>query len=402
MVFVSESKDLETPIANISVDSIIGSERLMLLLIILLALTFAILISGRLCAASTASRIYGSLLAALLLSVSVTLAFGFRQLVGFDHVTLWHLVGVTFGALCHTFPLVFMITYVAMIYGRKRGRARASHAGFVPFVFSTILVFVAMALLIAGFTSTKIEPNWIEVTHTNLTTPKWKKDAPPLRVVQLSDLHIKKFGYRESNALKLVRRLKPDLILLTGDYTNYASSCLDVRRFMKELHARYGVYAVHGNWNPSYGPNGVFLGSDVQIIENETRALRTKSGKVVLGGVAWYSHEYGRTLFNGRMSPDAYTIVLSHMPENALYVGRGVDLALAGHTHGGQVRIPGIGPVITSTSMPRSQAAGLTKLPTGTLLYVNRGIGMEGGSSPQIRFLCRPEISVFTIRGAGE
>ena len=93
---------------------------------------------------------------------------------------------------------------------------------------------------------------------------------------------------------------------------------------------------------------------------------------------------------------------MSHMPESAQYAGPGVDLVLAGHTHGGQVRIPGIGPVITMSRIPRNQAAGLTKLPSGVLLYVNRGIGMEGGSAPRIRFLCRPEIAVFTIRGTGE
>lgn len=123
----------------------------MLLLIILFALLSAILISIRFCSGSTSSRTYGSLLSALVLSVGVTLVLGLRDLVGFTHVTLWRLVDVTFRALCHTFPVVFLVAYAVMVYARKRGRERARHAGFVPFAFSTVLVFIAMFLLIAGF-----------------------------------------------------------------------------------------------------------------------------------------------------------------------------------------------------------------------------------------------------------
>jgi len=74
-----------------------------------------------------------------------------------------------------------------------------------------------------------------------------------------------------------------------------------------------------------------------------------------------------------------------------------VDLALAGHTHGGQVVLPLFGPPITQMSLPRRYASGLHDY-RGIPLHVSAGIGMERGTAPQIRFLCPPEISVIEVR----
>ena len=73
------------------------------------------------------------------------------------------------------------------------------------------------------------------------------------------------------------------------------------------------------------------------------------------------------------------------------------DLLVAGHTHGGQVRLPWIGPMITHSRIPHAWAAGLTELPGGGKLLVSRGIGMERGFAPPMRFLCRPELMVIDL-----
>ena len=72
-------------------------------------------------------------------------------------------------------------------------------------------------------------------------------------------------------------------------------------------------------------------------------------------------------------------------------------MLLAGHTHGGQVRFPLVGALVTNARVPRSWAAGLTELPGGNRLLVSRGIGMECGYAPRIRFLCRPELVVIDL-----
>ena len=76
---------------------------------------------------------------------------------------------------------------------------------------------------------------------------------------------------------------------------------------------------------------------------------------------------------------------------------RALDLLLAGHTHGGQVRLPVIGPPLTLSRIPRAWAAGVTNLPIDRNLVVSRGIGMERGLAPRMRFLCRPELVVVTL-----
>lgn len=93
---------------------------------------------------------------------------------------------------------------------------------------------------------------------------------------------------------------------------------------------------------------------------------------------------------------DRFHIVLGHSPDFAL--GRvEADLLVAGHTHGGQVRLPGLGPLLTMSRVPRSWAAGVTSLQDGRTLVVSRGIGMERGAAPRLRFLCRPELVVIDV-----
>jgi len=89
-------------------------------------------------------------------------------------------------------------------------------------------------------------------------------------------------------------------------------------------------------------------------------------------------------------------VVLGHSPNFAL--GRiEADLLVAGHTHGGQVRVPLVGPLVTLSKVPRRWAAGLTDLPGGGRLLVSRGVGMEGGSAPRLRLFCRPELVVIDL-----
>jgi hypothetical protein len=96
---------------------------------------------------------------------------------------------------------------------------------------------------------------------------------------------------------------------------------------------------------------------------------------------------------------DDFTLLLFHSPDLIREATkRRIDLYLGGHTHGGQLRLPVIGPIVTHSRYGRQYAAG--QFTEGdTTMYISRGLGFEGGSLPRARFLCRPEIVSIELRG---
>ena len=366
----------------------------MLLGLLLAAVLASVLISRRLCAGASAARVYGSLLGALLVSAGITAGWSLHRFVTSPQITVWRIVNIVFYGACWTLPLIFLAAYWILVRFRRRNAGRSG-----PFaaLVSSATLSIMFGLLVVGMYASWIEPNRIEVTQTSLRTKYLAPGSTPLKIVQLSDLHIDRLGYREKKALKLVAGLKPDFIFLTGDYTNHLESNPDVRRFLEGLEARYGVYAVHGNWNQLPEARWVFRDLPITLLHYGAVVVRTKSGRVVVGGVPWYGAEEAGVCFRKVSTRNSYVILLCHTPDAGLYSPSWVDLVLAGHTHGGQVRLPFIGPIVNFTDVSRDQSVGLTKLPQGSRLYVNRGLGMEGGGAPRIRLLCRPEISLFTI-----
>ena len=103
---------------------------------------------------------------------------------------------------------------------------------------------------------------------------------------------------------------------------------------------------------------------------------------------------YGRVL--NRTNQERFTIIIGHNPNFAIQRPE-ADLYLAGHTHGGQVNLPWIGPLITFSDVPNDQAQGRSELDNGATLIVSRGIGMERVDAPRIRFMCAPEIVVIDV-----
>jgi hypothetical protein len=100
-----------------------------------------------------------------------------------------------------------------------------------------------------------------------------------------------------------------------------------------------------------------------------------------------------------RASPDSLRVVLGHRPDFVMRLAghTRVDLALAGHTHGGQIVLPGFGAPVTLSRLPRRYASGL-HIYEGIPLHVSPGVGMERLTAPQVRFFCPPEVSVLEVR----
>lgn len=260
-----------------------------------------------------------------------------------------------------------------------------------------ILIALGIFAVFAGLCALDalhIEPFFPRVILRQVAVPGIPKPLDGLIIVQLSDLHIVKLGRREERALRMVARIKPDLILLTGDYIgddgitagkhNERFCVGQAARFMKSLHARYGIFAVRGNWD-SISPTPEYENIGVTWLDGRSVTVRIRGVPVLLGSTPGITLERAR-----RRDSDAVTIALDHFPEAAVELGRlnpPVALAVAGHWHGGQVGWP-------LKMKGVRYLAGLYKV-GNTQLYVNRGLGMH---SRAVRFNCPSEITLIILR----
>jgi len=274
-------------------------------------------------------------------------------------------------------------------------------AGFAVIVWprrrktAVLSAMCAAGLPILAYYVFLLEPYWIDVTYRRIADAKI---AAPLRIAVLADLQTENFGDYERAVLRRVMEEKPDLILLAGDYIQAPaeqrrSIVRKVNAFLREihLHAPHGVFAVQGNVDPPDWPE-IFANSEV------TCATARKSydlGPLAVTCLGLADSFTPGTVVNNPY-PGKYHLVLGHAPDFAMGRIQG-DLLVAGHTHGGQVRIPLLGPVITNSRVPRSWASGLTPLGDGRYLIVSRGVGMERDNAPRLRFCCRPELIFIEI-----
>lgn len=259
---------------------------------------------------------------------------------------------------------------------------------------------VAAAVLIAAVAVDAywIEPYWLEVTSHRLESDKLDE---PLRVAVVADFQTDVLGDYELRSLERVMAERPDVILLAGDYLQPRDGEGRFEELRDELNAHLkrigfaaplGVYAVMGNTDHAAWPS-IFEGLSVTLFE-QTRTV--SNGRIAVTGLS-VKDSFRRQL--EVPSTELFHIVLGHGPDYALGEIE-ADLLAAGHTHGGQVRIPGFGPPVTFSKVPRSWAAGVTHLPSGAVLAVSRGLGMERGDAPRLRFLCRPELMILDIEPA--
>jgi len=254
---------------------------------------------------------------------------------------------------------------------------------------------VAVVLIGVGVEAVFVEPHWLEVTHVEIRSDKV---ARPVKIALLADIQTDSVGDYERAVLERVVREKPDLVLFVGDYVQeydvprHLQLLAELRKLISEVHlaAPGGMYAVQGNidwscWKDAFTDTGVRPMSRTQRVE--------ACGLRLTGLSRGDSQNAGLKL---AAEGEEFHVVFGHHPDFALGEVQ-ADLLLAGHTHGGQVRLPWVGPLVKASRVPRAWAAGVTRLEGGRTLIVSRGIGMERGQAPRLRFLCRPELVFITI-----
>jgi uncharacterized protein len=236
-----------------------------------------------------------------------------------------------------------------------------------------------------------LEPAWIETTFTEL---EWR--GPALRLVLLTDLHARPGGAGRTR--RIVRRtnvLDPDLVLIGGDFVEGLDADprkLRALRPLAGLRARLGTYAVLGNHDAEPAIRRTVEGAGIRVLANEHVEV---GGAVLVGLGDLRLRESEPIPAFANVPEEAPTIALAHGPKvfELERMGR-FDLALAGHTHGGQGCMPftHVCPYLEDDMKP--WVKGLYDWPKGGRLYVSRGLGTSGYRA---RIGARPEIACIDL-----
>ena len=240
-----------------------------------------------------------------------------------------------------------------------------------------------------------IEPYWVQINTVSIKTDKLKNTT--FRVVQISDLHCDKKIRMEDKLPALINRLNPDIIVFTGDFLNHESALSLFQNTLAKLNAPLGKFAVTGNWDVSYwSALDLFDGTGFEELRLHKKVIEKDGESIVISGLAFENGRHSQKLV-GQLKSEAFNLFLYHNTSLMDYFDdKPIDLYLCGHTHGGQVALPFYGALTTLSRHGKKYEAGLYR--QGHIrLYVNRGIGMEGGRAPRVRFFARPEITVFDI-----
>jgi len=243
-----------------------------------------------------------------------------------------------------------------------------------------------------------VEPNWIEVNTIQIQTDKITK--PGLRIVHFSDTHCDVKKRNEDKLVRIINSLEPDVVVFTGDSLNDTRAIGNFKEMLSKIKAKLGKFAVKGNFESSlWSEMDLFGSTGFELLDGRAVRVTGEDGQVlnVLGVDCMRSssiYSVRQKLLAG--DSNEFTVLLDHWPDDIEMFAGQVDLYLAGHTHGGQVAMPFYGAIITFSKFGKKYEAGRYDV-NGTTLYVNRGIGMEGAKAPRIRFMARPEITVFDV-----
>jgi len=244
-----------------------------------------------------------------------------------------------------------------------------------------------------------VEPYWPEITRVRITSSRLPAPARPVRVVLLSDLHSDPSPRLEDRLPALIAAEHPDLVVYTGDSINSLEGLPVFRRCMTRIAEIAPTFAVRGNWDTWYWRSvDLFGGTGVRELDGHAGRVDLAGTAVWVAGVA-VGHENLAEVALGEVPAGALSLFLYHYPYPDVLPAADwerVDLFCAGHTHGGQVALPLYGAIMTLSKYGKRYEAGLYRL-ARTWMYVNRGIGLEGGSAPRVRFCARPEITVVEI-----
>ena len=270
----------------------------------------------------------------------------------------------------------------------------------------------AVLLLLVGLLGWAffIEPNRLVIRHETLNIDQWPSSLTDLKIAVLSDIHVGGPFVGDDKLRTIVNQtnqLQPDLIVILGDYMSgngWVRRRVEPDVFapvLKDLHAPLGVYSVLGNhdwWYDGYKVRQGLEANGIKVLENEVSKVEYHGSSFWLIGLAdlWTrEQQIGQTL--SKVPEGEPLIALTHNPDIFPQLPRRVALLLAGHTHGGQVRLPFIGTVAQVSQFGDRYLRGHV-IEDGHHLFITTGIGT---SIVPVRFGVPPEIVLVTLKSHG-
>lgn len=259
--------------------------------------------------------------------------------------------------------------------------------------------------------SAEWERHHLQVTQRTITLKRLNPSFDGLRIAQISDIHYDQYTepWFVRDVVAEINRQRPDLVLMTGDYISEGPlwNSFDAKTSYPCAEILAGIrcpqrWCVLGNHDTRVNPTVVTDALETHglpVLANRHVPFERNGARIWIGGVkdiGLSDPDLNLAAPHGLQTAREPVILLAHEPDYAGDVMRhgGVDLMLAGHTHGGQVRLPLVG-ALYLPPWGRHYPEGLFHLRNGLQLYVNRGIGTVG---VPFRFDCRPELTIITLR----
>lgn len=277
-------------------------------------------------------------------------------------------------------------------------------------ILVTGLILLVMVVAV-GYYATQIEPYRLVVHEETLQLPHWNKELNGFKIVAVSDIHGDGGVTNEARLHQIVEVINsqnPDIIVLLGDYVsevgeahsqNLRMPIETVAENLKGLKARFGIYAAIGNhdwWYDEKKVRGAFENVGFKVLDNELASFQVRDKTVWIVGIEdFWKRRRVRIddLLALKIDKPENILAITHNPDSFEFTSDKISLVMAGHTHGGQVRFPIIGPPLAVAK--RKYTLGHVE-ENGRNLFVTTGVGVMGLS---IRFGVPPEIVVLTVNG---
>ncbi len=260
-----------------------------------------------------------------------------------------------------------------------------------------LLVFFIFCVY-AYFEARKITVRKETVFFKNLPSP-----FDNFTILHISDLHSKGSGRLEKSLVEILKNIRTDIAVFTGDFKKRRTyrktdKVIDtMRKIIRNINTNYGVFGILGNKDSNDMIDGLTRCGIKMLIRENAEVKKGSASIRILGADDQYPLKYplGIQQVMKGIPEKSFTVFLGHTPDFILWAKENkIDLLLAGDTHGGQLRLPIIGPIVVKSKISRRYCRGLIR-ENGTYLHISSGVGTIG---VPMRFLCPPEISILTLK----